>query len=441
MSAPDTPEAAPAPQASAPARAGWARRNRPWIVLGCCLLVIAGFLALHVHRQGMFEAGPRLAIIYRDIPDDDTFVRATRMAVDQVNEAGGIRGEPLIVDMISVPPVNEEDETDGVINHALDLAKHVSRRDAVIAVIDHTTSTRAVPASAVYNRSHKLFLSTHSTASSLTERDFRFVFGLAPSNADDAAVIAHYALTRGMKRFVVLNDQTPFGIEAAQQFRRFATELGGKILFHGDLGRRDRTTDRLLLFLLDNQIFRPGDIDAFFISTVSTEKTIDFIKRSREMGLKVPILGIDNIFSRYIEEQVGAKNMVGVTSTSTFEPNSAAPETLRFATRFKELHGVAPDADAAIGYDAVRLFAFAATRVSELNASRLADFLHVMRYETPFKGATGPLVFSGQGLVTDTDVFVVRHDGEKYLTAATYRKPFNFIQHTDVTAPGLLTPQ
>lgn len=56
-----------------------------------------------------------------------------------------------------------------------------------------------------------------------------------------------------------------------------------------------------------------------------------------------------------------------------------------------------------------------------------------MRYERPFEGATGMVSFDSNGLITDTDTFIVYHNGKNFEAVAKYRKPFAW--HGSVTPP------
>ncbi len=425
--------------AKAARRRQWWRYNRPVVVLAVAVLVIAAVALVSLDRRGMFETGFRVVTVFRDVPADVPFARGVRMAVDEVNSGGGMHGNPLVLEEVVEPYFAETDPIEDVVNKTLEQAYRIARRPSVLAVIGHTTSATAVPASSVYERNNTVFLATHATAVSLTEHDFRYVFGLQPSNADSAAVIARYAIDNGMRKFVVLSDRSSYGTEAANEFRRFAAEMGAEILYHGDLAHRDRSIDRILLFMLDNNSFNPSEIDAFFLGADSADETIRFIQRSRELGLTVPILGTDHIYSSYVESRVGVEGMRGVTTSSTFEAQSRNPIAIEFGQRYRDRFGEEPDVNAAIGYDAVKLYAFVADRVRPHDAGRIADLLHVMRYEQPFRGVTGPLVFDARGLVTDTHIYVVEHDGTAFRTVATYEKPLG-IEVDDGASPLMVPP-
>ena len=72
-------------------------------------------------------------------------------------------------------------------------------------------------------------------------------------------------------------------------------------------------------------------------------------------------------------------------------------------------------------YRKVTLLSLTPAEIAKPDA--IADTLRIIRYEAPFVGASGPVVFDSQGRITDTAAHVVRHDGTRFRTVASYRRP------------------
>ena len=204
------------------------------------------------------------------------------------------------------------------------------------------------------------------------------------------------------------------------------TQGGGEILYRDSLTGRGRPIDRLLLFLLNNTMFTKDQIDAFFVTSSSVTATARFIRRARELGLTIPILGPKYLFSSEIENYVGLDLMKDVTAVSLYDEKSDAKRAQKFVESFQRAYGTPPDLMAAVGYDAVKLLAHAVKKAGTRDATELADWLRIMRLEGGFVGATGPLVFDAHGQVTDTDVYIVRHDGTHFRTVASYKLPLEW---------------
>lgn len=356
----------------------------------------------------------------------DQFREGARLAASELNEDGGISGRPVTLIHAVEDSYDEKADLQRVVADSMELANAISKQKDLLAVVGHGSSATAISASGLYELNDTLFLATHATSSSLTSHGFNTVFAMQPSNADIAAVLAHYALRQGHRRFVLLADDTGYATELVSFFRKWVALNGAEVLFDGSLTAHQRSVERLILFLLDNEIFKPAEIDAIFLTASSTEDTANFIKTARGLGLTMPIIGPEYIFSNTLVNAVGQANMKDVLGASIYDGDSDRTAAKAFRTAFRDEYDIDPDQLGAIGYDAIKLLAEAAGRAEKIEAGALSDTLRIMRYVDPYDGVTGRLVFDISGLVTDTEIYVVRHDGTRFQTEASYKKPLDW---------------
>ncbi|MCW2306580.1 ABC transporter substrate-binding protein [Rhodobium gokarnense] len=408
-----------------------------WLVLAALFALALSVLALTeatgrtalVSRVQVLLFGPaddnlRIVAVYGTGGEEHSFLRGARMAIDRINDAdGGLFKKRL--ELVSYGERVHSDETplESTVAQTLALSGRIARTKNLLAVVGHQWSDTAVAASSIYSLNDVLFLATHATAASLTNHDFNTVFALQPDNATNAEVVANYAMKNGMRRFVVLSDKTDYGKESAAFFTAAITNAGADLVFRGNLASGRRSIDQLLMFILDNNLFKRSDFDAFFIVSSSIPETAEFIKRSRDLGLTMPILGMEYLFSADMEKAVGKEAMKDVIGVSLYDRDNISERARTFVDAFQKAFGTMPDLDAALGYDAVTLVRDAARRAGSRDPDRLSDILKVARYKKPFVGVTGPLVFDRNGLITDTQVFIIRHDGTEFRTAAHYEIP------------------
>jgi branched-chain amino acid transport system substrate-binding protein len=371
----------------------------------------------------------KVVVVYPPDAEGRQFVDGVRLAVEQVNAAGGAAGRPLRVELVEEVIYSERVGLEGLVRDVLAGAERTVNDASVLAIVGHGSSATAVPASAVYNRSRKLYFATHATATSLTHHGFRYVFAMQPNNDDAAKVLANYANRRGWRRVVALSDSTNFAVEVTDRFRSYFTLEGGTILYRTRQIGRASTLESALLFLLDNKMFRPGDIDAFFVAASSADDYVRFLTRARALGLNMPVMGGDNLYSRDIELEVGPGAMRDVVAFSVYDEGSNLNEAKEFHYAFVERFAQNPGPMAAVGFDAVKLLAFAANAVGAPDPVAIADKLRVLRYEAGFSGATGPLVFDAGGLLTDTDTFIMVHDGTGFRMDSVYSKPLDWLDN------------
>lgn len=419
------------------------RLTRRRLVAAALLLLLVGggltYLAME-YRPSSGHAGQ--AVIAAVYPEGEghSFMNGVNLAVEKVNREGGINGLPLVLRAFAEAEFTDAAEIEHVVSSSMRVAETIARDRSIFAVVGHGASSTAVPASAIYTLSGKPFISTHATATSLTNHAFGQIFSLQPNNYANAAMMAHFALGEGLKRFIVLSDRSDYSSEVAKMFNTFATQGGGSILYRGTLSPFHQSMDKLLLFLLDNDAFDIRSADGIFVVSSSHSELAQFIARARRFGITQPILGPEILYSEEIEQQAGPDSMKGVWAVSTYDRESTAPATTDFRMAYRARYGSSPDLLAAVGYDAIGLLDYVADRAGSLNGETLADQLRVMRLDEPYIGATGRLSFAATGMLVDTDAYIVRHDGTGFHTAARYRQPIIWGEEALSEQPANMQP-
>jgi len=434
-----TPDPAPPVSKTPASEAPPPAPRRPWrIIAALAVLVLAASAiaaTLYWQQNTPVDDSIELAVVYSPDQDAEDFLAGVRIAVAQVNADGGILGHPVRERLFMEPAYTDQVQLDKLVAQTLRQATKIGEMPEVLAVIGHGSSVTAVPASAVYDRHGKLFLATHATATSLSNHRLDLTFALQPSNADNAAVLAEYARSQGWKRMVVLSDNSSYGQETTDRFRSALAQQGGTILHRDRLTAGSKSIDDLLLFILDNNLFKASDIDAFFLTSSSMGDSAQFIARARQLGLNMPILGPEYLYSNEVEDQAGTASMRNVVTVSLFDDRKMTPEGLRLRDDFSRIANYPPGQLTAIGFDAVKVLAVATNRTGKRDAAAIADTLRILRYEAPFIGATGKMVFDANGLITDTMAYVLRHDGTEFQAVAAYKKPLSRQQEEDAAQP------
>lgn len=368
--------------------------------------------------------GPvEIALVYSPDEDAQDFRTGAQIAIDQVNAEGGLLGHPVALRLFQEDSYTDKIELEKLVAQTLRQATTIGKLPSVLAVVGHGSSATAVPASVIYERYNKLFLAPYATATSLSNHRLDLTFAMQPNNADNAAFLAHWALSQGIRNVVVLSDNSGYGIETTDQFRSQFAQGGGTILYRGRLTTSSKSIDDLLLFLMDNDVFKPNEIDAFFVTSSASSESAQFIARARQLGLRVPIIGPEYLYSRQVEEWVGTEAMNNVVAISIFDGETTSPEGHRLSEPFIKATGHPPGLIGALGFDAVKVLAYAVRRTGNFAPDAIADTLRIIRYEAPFIGASGRVVFDSQGRIADINAHVVRHDGTRFRTVANYKKP------------------
>jgi branched-chain amino acid transport system substrate-binding protein len=287
------------------------------------------------------------------------------------------------------------------------LANEIARQFAnnldIIAVIGHPPSAEAVPASVTYKSYGILFIAPASTNAQLTRPSFNLTFRTIPNNQQMADQLAGFcALNKHYKRMVLLNVRTEYGEELVNSFAESASQLGIQIVHNGSFFAG--TTN-----FRDNIIatFKMKEFDAIFLAAGSKDGS-ELIKQSRDIGVTQPFIGGDALYSEKLANVAGKEAAEGTVVPTVYKPtfNIAQP----FIQRYKEKYKEEPEIWSAQGYDSIKLLAHAIERADSIVPSTLATTL---RYMPPWVGVTGVHAFDRYGEIEGKQFsFSILHNGK-----------------------------
>lgn len=309
--------------------------------------------------------------------NNDLFNEGIDLAVKEINESGGIKGQDL--------RLLKADDSSEVVK-GIAIAESFAENKSVRAVIGHRNSFVSIPASATYEQAGLVMLSPASTAPKLTQNQYRHIFRNIPSDTDIARQLANYLVGQGYRRMVIYYSSDDYGSGLANSFEDQAKSLGITIVdrFNYYSGTED-------LKRLHNK-WRAFGFDGIFIAS-SMSGGAQFISDAGEAGINGPFVAgntLDSPQLAEIGEKVAEKTIVG----SVFKPNSERPEVISFVTAFREVYQETPGSYAALGYDAVKILATVMEKTNEQDRASIADGL---RNLGRWQGVCGFHEFSSSG--------------------------------------------
>lgn len=315
---------------------------------------------------------------------------AARLAVEEVNADGGVRGRPLEL-------IERDDYADA--DSAVRIAAELRGSNAV-AVVGHLFSGPSLAAAPVYNGGDRpiVELSPSSSAPQLTDAG-PWSFRMCPSDLAHGSALARWAadrlqLTDGA--IMYLNDEYGRGIR--QAFAQRFVERGGRLLgVDPYLGSSPDLTPNL------ERLKRAGR--ARFIMLAGNRGEAERILRDgRALGLNLPVLGGDGLEGL---EQAGAL-AEGAYISAAYHPGLATAANRSFVDAYRRKYPDAglPNQPAAATYDAVKLLA---NVIADAGTGRrtIRERLGRVGNESPaYEGATGRIAFDAQGDVSDRQVYI-----------------------------------
>lgn len=297
--------------------------------------------------------------------------RGAELAVAEINAAGGINGDSLVI-------VYHDDAGEG--GKAATIAQGFVDDERVLAVVGHVTSGAMVAAAKVYDGNIAAVATTASSAA-LTGIS-PWVFRVISSDSANGVDLAKFAQRLGKKRAAVLYENDAYGRGLAEAFR---SNFGGEVIAFDPIGYDGAHA----AIYMDWLAAREPDL----VFVAGTEFTgMAFLRAARARGVRADFLGGDGWTGVVADAEASEGALVGAPFTA-LDPR---PEAQRFVRAYRERFSQDPDGNAALAYDAVRLLAAA---VGEAGRDREAirDWLASRRDAGAFAGVTGEIAFLETG--------------------------------------------
>ncbi len=330
--------------------------------------------------------------------DTATFGRSTdqgmRLAIEEINAAGGALGRPLTL-------ITEDDRS--ITEEARTAAQKLLQRDQVVALLGEIASSRSLAAAPEAQRARVPMISPGSTNPKVTEVG-DYVFRACFIDPFQGAVMAQFAVEElKAKRLAILFDfKQDYSVGLAEFFRAKARELGAEIVADeryttGDIDFRPQLTT-----------IRAANPDVVFVPGYYTELGL-IARQARDKDIGVPLLGGDGWDSEKTIE-IGGEAVEGYYFSTHYAADSDSPRVREFVRKFKAANGATPDAMAALGYDTAWILADALGRAGRTDGAALRDAIAATK---DFDGVTGKISMDERRNARK-DAVVLKIEGGKF---------------------------
>ncbi|MHC4548722.1 MAG: ABC transporter substrate-binding protein [Planctomycetota bacterium] len=319
-------------------------------------------------------------------------LKGARMAVEEINAAGGYQGKP--VDLIT------RDDKAVMGNTANETVKLIFE-DKVLAFLGSMSSDTTHVALRVALKGEVAELTSISTDPTITQIVVPWIFRCLADDWSQSRALAKYIFQeRKFTRVALLERNNRYGRMGSAEIKRVAKRMGHPITLAVRYGRSTTTFNEHIRKIKEYQA------DAVVIWGLYA-KGSQIVKEMHEAGLAIPIFGADGLVSQKFIDLAGEAAQ-GVVVTYPYDAYRDDPLTRDFNRRFQEEHGYEPDSFAAHGYDAMYLM-WEAVKKGGLNRTRIRDALAQTR---DFHGVTGMISFDHRGNDMRGVEFAVVHEGK-----------------------------
>jgi branched-chain amino acid transport system substrate-binding protein len=281
-----------------------------------------------------------------------------RMAVDEINQAGGVMGRQL--DVMSEDSVNPAT--------AATKAQRMLEQDGALVLMGETNSASALTIMQVAARNKKLFIQTGARSDALRGKNCnRYAFHTDIPNTVMVNAVGKALLRDNMvkdKKFFGLTADYIFGHDLLAAAKRFFAANQGNLI--GDELIATDVTD-FSPYLLKIRQAKPDVV----CSNLAGNQVTTLIKQYAEFGLPYPIVGFNlNTADAWA---AGEGNLAGIWPTVWYHTLDL-PASKTFVDNFTKRNGKPPDNHAWIEYVAFKIMAQAMNETKSTDTDTLIGY-------------------------------------------------------------------
>jgi branched-chain amino acid transport system substrate-binding protein len=325
--------------------------------------------------------------------------RGVEMAVDEINKAGGVNGRQIQI-------LSEDDE--GRPEKAATVVTKLIDQDRVVALIGEVASGNTLAAAPKAQASKIPMISPSSTNPAVTQvGDYisRVCF-IDPFQGEVMAKFAANTL-KAKTAAIMLDFNSPYSRGLTEFFEASFKKLGGQVVDQQSYTQGDRDYKGQLTAI------RSKNPDVIYIPGYYGEVGV-IAKQAQQLDIKAPLLGGDGWDAVQLWE-LGGNSLNNSYISNHYSVDDPSPAIQKFVSDFKARNGSAPDALAALGYDAMRVLADAIKRAGTTDGPALRDAINATK---DFTGVTGTISIDKDRNAVKPAVVLKLQDG-KYIYKET----------------------
>ena len=313
------------------------------------------------------------------------------LAVDQINEAGGINGRQVSID--------SADDQGSPANGPV-IAQQFCDDEKVAGVLGYSSSSVILAAIPTYEQCGLSVVASAVTSPKLTGIS-KYFFRDTFTDTYQGAAAGEHVRQQGADSVAVLYQQDDYGQGVSGAFEDAFKEAGGEVTSSQayQLGTVDFAT-MVGTALKDNP-------DAVFIGGFYTEAA-NIATAIRRADPDIPIYGTDGAVSPDLVK-LGGDNVEGMTVYSGFSAESKEQAAIEFVDAFKEKYNKEPSSFSALAYDATKVYAKAIETAGSTDREAITEALGTI---DGFKGVTGSISFDDGGDRVGDLIFLKVENGE-----------------------------
>ncbi len=316
--------------------------------------------------------------------------QGAQRAVDDINAAGGINGEKLVLEI-------GDDACDP--KQAVNVANQVASKD-VAFVAGHLCSGASIPASKVYEDEGILMITPSSTNPTLTDAGGWNVARVCGRDDAQGKVAGNYlAKAYAGRRVAIVDDKSAYGKGLADEARRAMNAAGLTEVLNEAINAGEKDFHALVSKLQD------AGIEAIYFGGYHPEAGL-ILKQMSEQGLNAKMYSADGMNTAELWAIAGptASNLF-----FTFAPDPRENPAARKVVEAFKTSGYDPEGFTLYTYATFQLYKAAAEAIKSTDSQNIAEWL---RAGNPVQTVIGEIKLDSRGdVVNPSYVWYTFRDG------------------------------
>lgn len=293
-----------------------------------------------------------------------------RLAAEEINAAGGVLGRKIRLYV---------EDSQGRPDEAASVVTKLITSNGVVALIGENSSNQSLAAAPIAQANGVPMISPSSTNPAVTEKG-DFIFRVCFTDPYQGKALASFvrkelALNTAA---ILLDKKNDYSVGLAEVFAREFQAAGGRVVAQQSYSGGDSE------FRPQLTAIRAASPQVLFIPGFYTDVGQIAIQ-ARDLGIAAPLVGGDGWDSPVVI-QIGGKSVEGSYFSDHYFIGDPSAHVQNFVTKYRTRHGDDPPATAALGYDALYLFADAARRAGSVDRKAIRDQIAVTK---GFQGVSG----------------------------------------------------
>lgn len=323
----------------------------------------------------------------------------TLLAIEQINEAGGVLGKKL--ELITEDNQTKAGETATAVNKLIS-------KDGVVAVLGEVASSRSLEAAPICQQNGVPMITPASTNPAVTQTG-DYIFRVCFTDVFQGSALANFAKnTLNANKVAVLTDvKSDYSKGLAKSFKEKFASIGGTLAVELDFNGGDKDFKGQLTAI------KASEPDAIFVPAYYNDVALICIQ-AKQLGINVPMFGGDGWESENLLS-IGKEAVNGNYFSTHCSVEQGTPEMIAFVEAYKKKYnGKVPDAMAVLGYDSALVLADAIKRAGTTDGAALRDAIAATK---DFSGASGKFSLNENRDAVKALVFIKIEDGQFKYTA------------------------